>query len=238
YTGGGDSFSWGAAVGHQKSTLNFADLGATGNQDGYNAGLYASLKGKGGYLNGVLGYGKFSNDAYSGMGMGDASFDTKATSASLEVGKHVSDSKSSSLTPYASVLWMRINEGAATLTGSSLGLTLNSRTNSIFATQLGFRYNHRMYDKDDTLKGGWQAGLAWLHQGGDTGFPVNLGSSLVPGAGTFNIQGTPLAGNSAVVQLGAYGRIHHNLIGFAGYQGTFGSSQKINAVNAGIGYQF
>ncbi|MEO6908797.1 MAG: autotransporter domain-containing protein, partial [Abditibacteriaceae bacterium] len=236
YASGGDKFSWGAAVGHQKSSLNFADLGATGNQDGYNAGLYASLKGKAGYLNGVLGYGNFSNDSYGSLG--DASFKTKATSASLEVGKQVSNPKSSSLTPYASVLWTRINEGGATLTGSSTGLVLNSGTNSIFTTQLGVRYNHRMYDKDDTLKGGWQAGLAWLHQGGDTGFPVNLGSSFAPGAGTFNIQDTPLAGNSAVVQLGAYGRIHHNLIGFAGYQGTFGSSQKINAVNAGIGYQF
>ena len=136
------------------------------------------------------------------------------------------------------MLWTRIKQGDATVSGSPLGLTLNSGSNNVYTTQLGVRYNHRMYDKDDTLKGGWQAGLAWLHQGGDTGLPANLGSSLAPGAGNFDVKSTPLAGNSAVVQLGAYGRIHHNLIGYAGYQGTFGSSQKINAVNAGIGYQF
>lgn len=236
YTGGSDHFSWGAAVGHQKSTLDFADLDANGEQRGWNAGLYAAWEGKSGYLNGVLGYGNFDNDSYGDLG--DASFKTKATSASLEIGKHVSNYKNGSLTPYASVLWTRIKEGDATVTGALPGLTLSSGSNNIYATQLGLRYNHRMYDKDDTLKGGWQAGLAWLHQGGDTGFPVNLGSSLVPDAGTFAIQSTPLAGNSAVVQLGAYGRIHHNLIGFAGYQGTFGSSQDINAVNAGVGYQF
>ncbi|MGZ7145053.1 hypothetical protein ACXWOO_11845, partial [Streptococcus pyogenes] len=54
----------------------------------------------------------------------------------------------------------------------------------------------------------------------------------------FGIKGTQLAGDSLVVRLGAYGRIHNNVIGFAGYQGTFGSNQKINAVNAGLGYQF
>ena len=62
YTGGGDSFSWGAAVGHQKTTLDFADLSATGKQTGWNAGLYAAWKGKSGYINGVLGYGNFDND--------------------------------------------------------------------------------------------------------------------------------------------------------------------------------
>jgi len=235
YTGGSDSFSWGVAVGHQKSTLDFDDLDASGEQRGWNAGLYASWKGKSAYLSGVLGYGNYDND--SSGDFGDASFKTKATSAALELGKHLSNSKSGSLTPYASVLWTRVKQGDATADGD-VGLTLNSGSNSIFATQLGLRYNHRMYDQNGALKGGWQAGAAWLHQGGDTGFPVNLGSIYAPDAGTFAVQSTPLDGNSLVVQLGVYGRIHGNLVGFGGYQGTFGSNQKINAVNAGIGYQF
>jgi len=236
YTGGSDNFSWGAAVGHQKSTLNFNDLGANGEQRGWNSGLYASWKGKSTYLTGVLSYGNFDND--SSDSFGDTSFKTKATSATLELGKHLGNSKSGGLTPYASVLWTRIKQEDVSLPGNPLGLTLKSGSNNVFATQLGVRFNHRMYDKNDTLKGGWQAGAAWLHQGGNTGLPVNASSTFAPGAGTFAVKNTPLAGNSLLVQLGAYGRIHGNLIGFAGYQGTFGSSQKINAVNAGVGYQF
>jgi len=236
YTGGSDNFSWGAAVGYQKSTLNFNDLGANGEQRGWNSGLYASWKSKSTYLTGVLSYGNFDND--SSDSFGDTSFKTKATSAALELGKHLGNNKSDGLTPYAAVQWTRIKQEDVSLSDNPLGLTLKSGSNNVFATKLGVRFNHRMYDKDDTLKGGWQAGVAWLHQGGDTGLPVNVSSTLAPGAGMFGVKSTPLAGNSLLVQLGAYGRIHGNLIGFAGYQGTFGSSQKINAVNAGIGYQF
>ena len=130
-------------------------------------------------------------------------------------------------------MWTKINQDNAS---DGDGFLLKSGSNNVFTAELGLRYNHRMFDKSDSLKGGWTAGLSWLHQGGDTGLPVNIGFPGVDGSAA--IKSTPLAGNSLRVQLGAYGRIHGNLIGFAGYQGTFGSSQKINAVNAGIGYQF
>jgi len=228
FTNGGDKFSWGVAAGHQDSDLNFT--GGNGEQEGWNMGLYGSLHNKSTYLTGILGYGKYDNDIYDGI---NSSFETKATSASLEIGKHLSNDKKGGFTPYASALWTKIKQG--NVSGDD-GFIPKSGSNNVFTTELGLRYNHRMFDKTDSLKGGWQAGLSWLHQGGDTGLPVNVGVSGVEGSAA--IKSTPLAGNSLRVQLGAYGRIHGNLIGFAGYQGTFGSSQKINAVNAGIGYRF
>jgi outer membrane autotransporter protein len=228
FTNGGEKFSWGVAAGHQDSDLNFT--GGNGEQEGWNMGLYGSWQSKSTYLTGILGYGKYDNDIYDGD---ISSFDTKATSASLEIGKHLSDDKKGGFTPYASVLWTKIKQDSAS---GDEGLVLKNGSNNIFTTELGVRYNHRMFDENDSLKGGWMAGLSWLHQGGDTGLPVNVGFAGVDG--NASVKGTPLAGNSLRVQLGAYGRIHGNLIGFAGYQGTFGSSQKINAVNAGIGYQF
>jgi hypothetical protein len=241
YTGGGDKFSWGVAAGHQKSSLSFNDIDASGDQEGWNAGLYGSLKGKSTYLTGILGYGKYDNDTYSDD-LDTTKSKNKATSISLEFGKHLGQSRKGGLTPYASVLWTNIKQDEANVGGSGSGVVLQNGSNHVFTTELGARYNHRMFDKSGTLKGGWQAGLAWLHQGGDTGLASSFGfydntGATVP-VGNFSIKGTPLSGNSLVVRLGAYGHIHNNVIGFAGYQGTFGSSQKINGINAGIGYQF
>jgi len=235
YTGGNEGFSWGVAAGHQKSDLSFAGLDANGNQEGWNLGLYGSLKRKSTYLTGILGYGNYDNDTYSSAGTG--SFKNKVTSASLEIGKNLCTDKKGGFTPFASVLWTKVKQdGAALDNGQEAYTTLADGSNNVFTTELGLRYNHRMFDKDDSLKGGWQAGLSWMHQGGDTGLPANVGVNIVPGS--FAVKSTPLAGNSAVVRLGAYGRIHGNLIGFAGYQGTFASGQDINAVNAGVGYRF
>lgn len=233
YTAGGDRFSWGVAAGHQDSDLDVEVLGASGTQRGWNAGIYGALKGKRSYLNGILGYGNYKNETFGNAGK--TSFDNKALSASLEIGKHLSSDKKGGFTPYASVLWTRIKQDTAVI-DSFAGSLLKGSNNSVFTTELGLRYNHRMFDERDSLKGGWQAGISWLHQGGDTGLGANLG--FVGVGGYYNLKSTPLDGNSLRVQLGAYGRIHGNLIGFAGYQGNFGSSQKINAVNAGVGYQF
>jgi uncharacterized protein with beta-barrel porin domain len=238
YTGYGDTyggtrFRWGAAVGHQESTLSFQDVNASGENAGYNAGLYAAWAGKSTFLNAVLGYGRYRNDAYGASG--DLHFNTKAFSGSLELGTHISRSKSGDFTPYASLSLTHLKNEDDRDSGS--GLTLNSGSSNVYSSALGMRYTRRMYDKSGGLKGGWEAGLAWLHQFGDTDFDAYAGySAEVPGS--FRVQTTPLDGNSVQVRLGAYGRIYHNLVGFAGYQGTFGSSQKVNAVNAGVGYQF
>jgi len=235
YTGGNEGFSWGVAAGHQKSDLSFAGLDANGNQEGWNLGLYGSLKHKSAYLTGILGYGDYDNDTYGSGGTG--SFKNKATSLSLEIGKHLCTDKKGGFTPFASVLWTKVKqEGAAFDNGQEVYTTLADGSNHVFTTELGLRYNHRMFDKDNSVKGGWQAGLSWMHQGGDTALPANMGINVAPGS--FAVKSTPLASNSAVVRLGAYGRIHGNLIGFAGYQGTFASGQDINTVNAGVGYRF
>jgi hypothetical protein len=232
YTGGGDRFNWGIAAGHQKSTFESVD--SSGDQEGYNAGLYASWKSKNIYLNAVLGYGNYDNSVYDTPEI-DPDFKTHGLSAYLELGKRLKDDSKGGLSPYASLLWTRVKNDSASDTNS--GFNLESGTDNVYTTALGLRYNHRMFDKNDMLKGGWTAGLAWMHQFGDTAFPVN-GAYTNGEPYSFQIESTPLSGDAAQVQLGAYGRIHGNLIGFAGYQGTFGSNQNINAVNAGVGYQF
>jgi hypothetical protein len=230
YTGGGEGFRWGVAAGHQKSTFTMAD--SNNEVDGWNAGLYASWKRKSTYLNGILGYGDYDNSVYT---EDETDFKTHGLSAYLELGKRLHEKNQGGLSPYASLLWTRVKNGSASDEDS--GFNLESGSDNVYTTALGMRYNHRMLDASGALKGGWQAGLAWLHQFGDTNFPVN-GNYSATDPYDFQIESTGLSGDAAQVQLGAYGRIHGNLIGFADYVGTFGSKQDINGVSAGVGYQF
>ena len=232
YTSSAGNFRWGVAAGHQQSDLTFADINASGKQEGYNAGLYGSWQRKSTFLNAVLGYGNYNNETHQLLG--ENKFDTKSYSGTLQLGKHFG-TRQNQLTPYFSIDWTHIkNDG---FNGGAGGLSVQSGSNNVFTSTLGVRYNHRIYNKDGSLKGGFDAGLGWLHQSGDTNFAVNAGySASFPG--TFQAQTTPLDGNLLQVQLGAYGRIHNSLIGYMGYQGSFGSSQKRNAVNVGLGYQF
>jgi outer membrane autotransporter protein len=156
--------------------------------------------------------------------------------ANVEYGIHVRQTKTSDFTPYASLAWTKSERGSITENGTGAGLTLDSDSNSIETTLLGVRYNHRTYDKSGSLKGGIQAGVAWVHQFGDTDFPTSAHFTGAPGS--FDIYNTPLSSDAAQVQLGAYGRIHNNVIGFLNYQGTFGGNVHVNSVTGGLGYQF
>jgi len=232
YTNGGGNFRWGLAAGHQETDLDFDGISASGKVEGYNVGLYGSWQGKSTFLNAVLGYGDYNNQSYQLLG--NNKFDTKAYSGTLELGKHYG-SDHSQITPFASIDWTRTKNDGFTNPGG--GLSIRNGSNNVYSTTLGVRYNNRQYDDAGKLKGGWTAGLGWVHQSGDTNFAV--GASYSPTfPDSFNASTTPLDGNLLQAKIGAYGRIHNNLIGFAGYEGLFGSSQRVHSVNAGIGYQF
>jgi len=242
YTGGNDRFKWGVAAGHQKSDLDFDSLvagaDANGKVEGYNLGLYGTLNRKSTYLNGILSYSHFDNDAErtDQIGTNSSSFNSHSIAAQLEYGVHVHQTKKSDFTPYASLLYTHDTRGDITEDGTGAGLSIDSDSHSIVTSQLGVRYNYRLLDKTDAVKGGLVAGLAWQHQFGDTDFPVT--ARFTGTDGSFNSYGTPLSSNAFQLQLGAYGRLSKNIVGFANYRGTFGDNEKVNAVTAGLGYQF
>jgi outer membrane autotransporter protein len=239
YTGGNDSFDWGVAVGHQKSDLTFYDRAASGTSEGYNAGLYAGWQGKGGYLNAILGYGNYDNDASTHDGSGSANFKTHGLSAALEIGKHLSGDKDNGFTPYAALMWVRSKVGNIDESYErGTGVTFRSGSQNTLTAQLGVRYLHTMIDKNGQKKGGWRAGLSWLHNFGNNDFAMEASYPILDLPYTFTERNTPLFNNALQVELGAYGRIHNSLVGFVGYRGVFSSDQKQNSVSAGIGYQF
>jgi outer membrane autotransporter protein len=245
YTGGDSRFKWGVAAGHQKSDLNFDNLvagaDARGKVEGYNLGLYGSLNRKNTYFNGILSYSHFDNDATRTdvIGTNTSSFNSHGLAAQLEYGVHVRQTKKSDFTPYASLLWSHDNRDGITEKGTGAGLSIDSDSHNIFTSQLGVRYNYRFLDKNsDTVKGGLVAGLAWQHQFGNTDFPLTAKFNDDTSGYSFNSYGTPLSSNAFQLQLGAYGRLSRNIVGFANYRGTFGDNEKVNAVTAGLGYQF
>jgi|GEM_PF-3822173 len=238
YTQGNERFSWGITAGKQESDLDFNDRSARGELDGWNAGLYGTWKNKKSYLTGILGYSRFDNEARrrDAIGSNRSDFKSRGLSAYGEYGIHLSRTAKKDLTPYASILWARTKRGAINESGTGAGLDIDASSNSIFTTQLGVRYNYRFLGEGDQLKGGLQLGAAWVHQFGDTDFPLTARFNGT--SSSFTSYGTPLSGDALQLELGGYGRISGNLIGFAGYRGLFGKNEKQHSINAGVGYQF
>ena len=165
-----------------------------------------------------------------------ASINSRGLSVFGEYGIHLSRTPKKDLTPYASILWARTKRGSINESGTGAGLDIDSTSNSIVTTQLGARYNYRFLGESDEVKGGLQAGLAWVHQFGDTDFPLNARFNGT--ISSFTSYGTPLSSDALQLELGGYGKFSDKLIGFAGYRGLFGKSEKLHSINAGLGYQF
>src|SRR5690606_8532781 len=103
----------------------------SGEVAGYNAGFYAAWTGKSTFIHAILSYGDYDNDTHQWLG--DNSFDTKAVSAALELGKHFGNQRNQ-LTPYLSLNWTRIkNDG---FTDGAGALSIRSGSNNIYSSTL------------------------------------------------------------------------------------------------------
>jgi len=247
YQGGSHNFSWGVVGGYHDGDFNFNNRNATGDQDGWDLGLNGLYQSDSGtYVNGVLAYNHDSNSLTRNDGFGGANksdFGSHTLSAMVEVGKRIKRDNNITYTPYVSLLGVKYNRDGVTEdysgSGPNTGLQVNGASNSYLTSNLGIRVGKTYLDKNGDKKAGVMLGLSWMHQFSDTDLPVTAAlQSGMPGTGMFTVYGTPLSKNSVGVQLGGYGRLSRNVLGFLNYSGSFGSNQKVNSITAGLEYQF
>lgn len=247
YQGGTHSFSWGITGGYHDGNIDFNNRNASGDNDGWNAGLNGLWKSKSNvYVNGILSYGHESNSLTrnDGLGTNTSDFNAKSYAALLEIGKRI-DKKTYNFTPYVSLLGVKYDRDALSENGIGSGvnssLNVNGESHSYLTSALGIRIGRDYIDKKTGAKhGGVMLGVSWQHQFSDTDFPV---TASLQGAGgmtpsSFTTYGTPLSDDSVGIQLGAYGRLSKSLYGFLNYNGNFSSNQKISSITAGIEYGF
>jgi len=247
YQGGSRKFSWGVVGGYHDGNFNFNNRNADGDQSGWDLGLNALYQSESGtYVNGVLAYSRDSNslsrtDGFGGTNKSD--FGSHSLSAMVEVGKHIKRDNNVTYTPYISLLGVKYDRDGVTEdysgSGPNTGLEVNGASNSYLTSNLGIRIGKTYLDKNGDKKAGVMLGLSWMHQFSDTDMPVTAAlQSGMPGTGTYTVYGTPLSKNALGVQLGGYGRLSRNVLGFLNYNGSFSSNQKVNSITAGIEYQF
>jgi outer membrane autotransporter protein len=123
--------------------------------------------------------------------------------------------------------------------GDGIGLDVKGASHSYLTSNLGIRITKDYLNKNGDKRGGVMLGLSWMHQFSSTDFPVRAALQIAePGTGRYTVYGTPLSSNSIGVQLGGYGRLSKNVLGFLNYNGNFSSNQKVHSITAGVEYEF
>jgi outer membrane autotransporter protein len=241
YQSGSQKFTWGIAGGYHNGDLDFNNRNASGDVDGWNIGLNGLWKGNSGvYLNGVLAYSHDSNSLTreDGLGTNKSDFNGHSISAQLELGKKFAHGKNVNFTPYLSLLGLKYDRDSVSEHGTGAGLNVGDASNSYFTSNLGVRIGKDFMNDDGSKRGGVMLGVSWQHQFSDVDFPVTAALQNAAPGSSFTVQGTPLSKNGIGLQLGGYGRLSKNILGFLNYSGSFSSNQKVNSVTAGVEYQF
>jgi len=240
-----DGVSYGLALGYHDANLDFSNRDADGDSDGWDFGLYAGRERNDWYVNGALTYNTNSNNLSRTDGLGEhkSDFNSNSIAAMVEVGKHYAigdkESKVNTATPYLSLLAMHYSRDDISESGPGVGLNVDDASRNFLTTNLGARFDHKFVDDAGNNKGGVMAGLSWIHQFGDTDMPVNSQFQGAPiGSGTFRVYGTPLSKNALGLDLGGYGKLSENLLGFLNYHGSFGGNEKLHSITAGVEYVF
>lgn len=190
------------------------------------------------YVNGVLSYNRDNNElTRTDVGTNKSDFNIKNLAALLEVGKRI-DRKTVNFTPYVSLLGVHYKRGGVSESGSGAGLNVDGDSHSYLTSSLGVRIGKDFLDQRGQKRGGVMGGLSWQHQFSGTDISVTASLQSAPAGASFTTYGTPLSRNSLGVQVGAYGRLTRDMLGFLNYSGNFGGNQKVNSIAAGVQYQF
>src|SRR5690606_23351609 len=126
YQSGSESFRWGVAGGFHEGDLSFGNRSASGDTDGWNIGLHGLWQRDAWYVNGVLGYGRDSNELRreDGLGTNRSDFRSRSLSALLETGKRLQIGANTTATPYISLLGVKYDRDAVSESGSGSGLNV------------------------------------------------------------------------------------------------------------------
>ncbi len=152
-----------------------------------------------------------------------------------ELGYAFQVSPASMLEPYASVAWSSLKTRGFTESGGAAALTAQSRTDTVGTMTLGIRgLTHvSVGQKQARLR----AGIGWRYAAGDL-TPTRRMQFVAAPTAAYTVEGTALARNALVMELGAevdLGR--YSTLGVA-YNGQFGNGTSDNAGSVNLRVRF
>ncbi|NDV85358.1 autotransporter domain-containing protein [Aurantimonas aggregata] len=231
----------GAAIGYSRSTADTDALASSSDVDSLLLALYAGT----GYgpWNLRLGASYAFNQidasrtiAYPGYGeRAEAEYDGGTAQGFAEIGYGFALGQLA-MEPFAGLAYVNVHNDGFTETGAAAGLTSASSSTDVGYSSLGLRVA-----TDIALPNGMalkpNASLTWQYAFGDTTPEARLAFAAAPAA-DFTVFGTPLAQNTALVEIGADLALNERTSFGVSYLGQFADDVTANAVQANLRWQF
>lgn len=236
-----DNWLVGAAVGYTRSTADIDALASSSDVDSLLLALYAGT----GYgpWNLRLGASYAFNQidvsrtiAYPGYGeRAEGDYDGGTAQGFAEIGYGFALGEVA-MEPFAGLAYVNVHNDGFTETGAAAGLIGASSSSDVGYSSLGVRVA-----TDIALPNGMalkpNASLTWQHAFGDTTPETGMAFVAAPAA-DFTVFGTPLAQNTALVEIGADLALNDRTSFGVSYLGQFADDVTANAVQANLRWQF
>ncbi|MCX5496382.1 autotransporter domain-containing protein [Kaistia dalseonensis] len=236
-----DNWLVGAALGYSQSNADVDALGNSFKVDSLLLALYAGTSA--GPWNLRLGASYAFNQidadrtiAYPGsLQQASAQYDGGTAQVFGEVGYGFAI-QTVALEPFAGLAWVNADSGSFAETGATAGLAGSSDSSGVGYSSLGIRAATSV-----ALSGGMvfqpRASLAWQYAFGDITPSAQLAFLSAPSA-SFSVVGTPLAENTALVEIGADLLVSKQARVGLSYVGQFADDVDNNAVQANLSWSF
>lgn len=236
-----DNWLLGGALGYSQSNADVAALGSSFKVDSFLLALYGGTQA--GPVNfrfgGSYAFNQINADrtiAYPGfLQQASAQYDGSTAQVFGEVGYGLAV-QSVALEPFAGLAFVNVDTDGFAETGASAGLTGTADSMGVGYGTLGIRAATTI-----ALSGGAvlqpRASVAWQYAFGDITPTAQMAFLTTPSA-NFSVVGTPLAENTALLELGADLLVApHARLGLS-YIGQFAQDVSDNAVQANLAWSF
>ena len=233
-----DSLLLGASLGRSRMAMDFASSDRA-KAHSRNIALYASFHRRDGYLDGTVGYGRWSNELTRRIAVGevardaDSSYDANRYFASLEAGWMFRPG-GSRLQPFARFEHAKLHgDGFVEQNAQDMSLTGRAHRLSRSSAGLGVRWGA------DFNGGGWaispSAELGWSRRFGARDARLDLAFAEDPSQG-FRVVGVSAPKNGVRAGLGMLATYNERLNLFFNYDVERGDGQRSRGLEAGLRY--
>jgi len=239
----GNGWRLGGAFGYTKNKMHMDERDSTADIDTYTATAYGgkSFDLERARLNLLLG-GSYSwhrietsRSAYLNGWRHHLQSKYKANTAQLfgEMSYTMDFGPTSNIEPFAGLSWTRLGLDRLTESGGHTALSAGRHTQKNTHTALGVRLNTHLDWGKSTVN--LQASLGWQHVFGSIHPTRTMAFS---NSQDFRITGSPIARNSAALDLAAGFKLSKNAHLRFAYSGQFGGGNKFNSGSANLSWQF
>ncbi|PVB60960.1 autotransporter domain-containing protein [Labrenzia sp. 011] len=229
----------GVVAGYGKSNFDVDARTSSGDADSYQIGAYAGNRF--GALGLHLGAGYAWHDVSTTRNVSAGTLKNTLSAGYAASTAHVFgelgymfDAAFARLEPFAGAALIHQHSDGFTETGGAAALTVASTSQTLGTTTLGLRAEAQIA-ANDTFNASLTGSLGWRHAIGDLDTASTMQFS---GGDAFDISGTPLDRDAALIEAGLNVRFGDTISASLGYNGELGETARDHGVNARLSARF